>query len=91
MITVHNHQINKETALYRIFESLEFTSIVGSNEYILTGNNFELKISPRTNSMSKITELRLQLNRESTEAMTLEFGASSRLHIATDGMAYWSF
>ncbi|MBL4581243.1 MAG: hypothetical protein JKY29_05440 [Gammaproteobacteria bacterium] len=78
-------------ALGRIFESLGFTPTATSNESILTGNNFELKILPRTNSISKITAVKLQLNRENTEEVTLEFGASSSLEISTNGMAYWRF
>lgn len=81
----------ERTALARIFESLRFTSDFGSVEDSFTGNDFELKVSPRTNSLSKITEVRLQLNREITEEVTLEFGDSSRLHISTNGVAFWSF
>lgn len=81
----------ERAALGRIFESLEFTSNFSSDQDIFTGNDFELKVSARTNSTSKITEVRLQLNREKIEEETLEFGASSRLHITETGIAFWSF
>lgn len=81
----------ERTALGRIFESLEFTSDFDSVEDSFTGNDFELKISSRPNSLSKITEVRLQLTREITEEVTLEFGDNSRLHISTNGVAFWSF
>ncbi|PCI74318.1 MAG: hypothetical protein COB20_15320 [SAR86 cluster bacterium] len=73
------------------FESLGFASTVGSNGRSLTGNDFEFIISPLTNSMSKINEVRLQLILESIEEVTPGFGASSRLPISTNEFAIWSF
>ncbi|MDP6416726.1 MAG: hypothetical protein QGG54_17090, partial [Gammaproteobacteria bacterium] len=73
------------------FKLLGF-AVTSEGDYdVLTGNEFELKVTSIPNSMSRIIEVRMQLDGDHTEEMTLQFGTDSILHISEDGRAVWSF
>ena len=82
---------SERAALLEFFKLLGF-AVTSEGDYdVLTGNEFELKVTSIPNSMSRIIEVRMQLDGDHTEEMTLQFGTDSILHISEDGRAVWSF
>jgi len=81
----------ERVALVRIFEALDYLSRKDADSRVLNSDHFELRVSSATNSSSKINEVRMKLNREIPEEMTLYFGSHSRLKISASGEAIWSF
>lgn len=81
---------SERIALLQFFRSLGFVSVVEGGYDVLTGSDFELRITSIPNTMSRITEVRLNLATDHTESRTLRFGTDSILRIS-DGEAVWSF
>jgi hypothetical protein len=82
---------SERAALLEFFKSLGFVATSEGDYDVLTGNEFELKVTSTRSSMSRIAEVRMQLDSDHAEEMTLQFGNDSILHISEDGKAVWSF
>lgn len=80
----------ERSALLRFFGSLGFDSVTEGGYDVLKGSDFELRITSIPNAMSRITEVRLELETDPAESRTFRFGANSILRIS-DGEAVWSF
>ncbi len=81
---------SERTALLQFFRSLGSISVVEGGYDVLTGSDFELRITSIPNTMSRIIEVRLKLDANHAENRILRFGADSVLRIS-GGEAVWTF
>ncbi len=82
---------SERSALIRLFESLGFVATMHDDYSTLTSQEFELRLTSRPGSLSRILEVQLQLNKTPPSEVLLQFGGNSTLRISTDGNAVWAF